>query len=177
MSRMYTQTPLNFRIIGFDPGYDRMGISVLDHKNGREFLIYSACFETNKKMGFADRLVEIDGAVQSAIKTWEPKVAALETLFFSKNVKTALKVAEVRGIIISGARGAGLSVVELSPAAVKIAVTGYGAASKSEIAKMIPKIFAINHEVKHDDEYDAIAVAYAGSMHYCLSTKVNHLQK
>ena len=87
MSRMYTQTPLNFRIIGFDPGYDRMGISVLDHKNGKEFLIYSACFETNKKMGFADRLVEIDGAVQSAIKTWEPKVAALETLFFSKNTR------------------------------------------------------------------------------------------
>jgi len=99
--------------------------------------------------------------VEKAIKKHKPDVLAVETLFFSKNVKTALGVAEARGAILAAAGKAGVPVLEFSPAHVKIAVTGYGSADKKAVANMVPKLVALTKKKRLDDELDAIAVGIA----------------
>ncbi|MEK7531275.1 MAG: crossover junction endodeoxyribonuclease RuvC [Patescibacteria group bacterium] len=143
--------------IAIDPGYDRIGISVFEGKT----LVHSECFETDKKKEFAERLVAVHKHVAAALKKYKPESLALETLFFSTNVKTAIKVSEARGVILLAAAQAGVSVCEYSPQAVKIAVTGSGNAPKEAVIRMVQKLVPLGAQKRLDDEYDAIALGLA----------------
>jgi crossover junction endodeoxyribonuclease RuvC len=145
------------RILAIDPGYDRMGIAVLEGDPSTPMLVWSNCI-TPAKGAPAARLSEASQAVEMAIRTYKPDAGALEGLFFSKNVKTALGVAEARGAILAVFGRAGLSVIECSPQEVKIAVTGYGAADKKAVLAMVPKLLILEPRKRLDDELDAIAV-------------------
>lgn len=156
-------------VLGIDPGYDRCGIAIArrDSKTGRDIVDWSSCVVTNKKDAHYARVSEVCQAVEQALEEYKPTVLAIETLFFNKNVSTALKVAEVRGAIIFAASRRGVHITELSPQDVKAAVTGVGNADKSAVARMIPRIATIpeRSEKRLDDELDAIAVAIAGLSH------------
>lgn len=176
-------------ILGIDPGYDRCGIAVLDQVAQKTTLLYSACIETDGKAPFEVRLAQVVDEILVAAKKFRPSSLAIETLFFSSNQKTAMHVAETRGAIIYAAHHAGLTIHEYSPAAVKIAVTGYGASDKNAVMSMIPRLVAFpenqtqkqatpdktkttnknkmsNHTPKlRDDEFDAIAVAITHGAH------------
>ena len=91
---------------------------------------------------------------------------AIETLLFSKNVKTAIKVAEARGVILAAVAKRKINIFEFNPNTVKLAVTGYGKSDKKQIINMIEKLLNIRYKIKHDDEYDAIALALT-----CSATK------
>ena len=106
----------------------------------------------------AERLAEVSQAVSSALKKYAPDVLAIETLFFSVNKKTALKVAEARGAILAAAGLASVLVIECSPQEVKLAVTGHGGADKKAIAGMIPLLLDLPKKKRLDDELDAIAI-------------------
>ncbi len=150
------------RILGIDPGYDRLGIAIVDfdEKTKKNTLLYSECFETNRKSDMLFRLRDIGEKVRVAIETFEPKALSIETLFLVKNQKTAMRVSEARGIIIYEAIKNGLDVREFSPVNIKMAVTGDGRADKTMIMKMIPLLVKITKkDAMLDDEYDAIAVA------------------
>jgi|SRR3989344_2507918 len=161
------------RVLGIDPGYGRMGVAVLermDDKKGGEILLFSDCLETEAKQEFAERLGKLRRALLVLIKKWRPNMVALEKLFFTTNQKTAMQVAEVRGMIIALTQEKRLTLCEYTPLQIKIAVTGYGRASKTQVANMLHKLIKIegghksNNKIS-DDEYDAIAIALT-----CLAT-------
>lgn len=147
--------------MGIDPGFDRLGIAVVEGDPSRPLCVWSDCVEP-KKGAREMRLGAVYRAVEDALKTYAPETLALETLFFSTNVKTALGVAEARGAVLAAAGACGVSVVEYSPQQVKLAVTGYGAADKKAVSAMVPKLISLPEKKRRlDDEFDALALAIA----------------
>lgn len=149
------------RIIGIDPGYERVGIAVIESKPER--LIYSDCVRTSPRSPVSERLRVIGNAVAKCIRDTKPAELAIETLLFNTNQKTALLVAAARGTIMYVAAEHGLPVAEYSPLQVKVALTSYGRADKQQVAYMISKIIALPKKKRLDDEYDAIALALTHS--------------
>ena len=146
------------RVLAIDPGYDRLGVAVMEYQNGKEYLIYSTCVLTDKKSELPDRLFEVGDAVAKLITTYTPDTVAIETLFFNKNIKTAIGVAQARGIIIYLAKKANCAVYEFGPQEIKVAVTGYGNSDKAAVFAMVSRLVPNVPKQALDDEYDAIAV-------------------
>ena len=147
------------RIIAIDPGYEKVGVAVLEKKDGkREEVLYSDCLRTSPKMRHSDRVSSIGGEIKKIIDIYKPEKMAIESLFFSTNQKTVMLVSEARGAIIYEGSKNGLEIEEFTPLQVKIAVTGYGRSEKKQVISMVEKLVSINKKIKHDDEYDAIAV-------------------
>jgi crossover junction endodeoxyribonuclease RuvC len=156
------------RILGIDPGYERLGIAVLEklpEVSPREKVIFSECFKTSAKLEFSERLHLIGIEVNKVIGKYKPEVLAIETLFLNTNHKTVMKVAEARGVVVYEASCAGLKVFEASPPQIKIATTGYGKANKEQIIKMVKILVDIDNSKKSDDELDAIAIALTAFAH------------
>ncbi len=159
----------NRRVLGIDPGYDRLGLAVLEGDASKPIHIWSDCVippKGEREM----RLAVVYAAVADAIKEYEPDTLAIETLFFSSNRTTALGVAEARGAVLAAAGAAKLTVQEYAPQHVKLAVTGYGASDKAAIARMIPHLVRLPEKKRLDDELDAVALAIAG-----LANRSSHL--
>lgn len=142
--------------IAIDPGYDRVGIAVFQGTA----LVHSECL-TPPRGALYERLVAVTAHIDALIAEVTPTSLAIETLFFSKNQKTALSVAEARGAIIVAAARHGLKVCEYSPQAVKIAVTGSGNAPKEAVIRMVDRLVPLGGRKRLDDEYDAIALGIA----------------
>ncbi len=164
------------RILGIDPGYERMGVAIIEKSmGGKETVIYSDCVRTSARLSMPERLLIIGDAVSRIITEHHPDAAAIEDLYFAKNTTTALTVAEARGVIQYAITKSGIPCTSYHPNAIKIAVTGYGAAKKEDIAFMIPKLVAFADQAafaepaagrgKLDDELDAIAVALTHLAH------------
>ncbi len=148
------------KVLAIDPGYGRCGVAVVEKNGGgKEILLYSACIETPAKAEFADRLAQVSGECARLIKAHAPDCLAMEKLYFQTNQKTAMRVAEVRGALINEAQGAGIEVFEYTPGEVKSAAAGNGSADKKAVARMLHTLMKIEKEIRHDDEYDAIAIA------------------
>ena len=158
--------PTCSRVLALDPGYDRLGIAVLERQNGKETLLFSTCIETKRSELFTDRLLSIGTSVETLITTYTPTAVAIETLFFNKNIKTAIGVAQARGIIIFLARRAGCTVYEFGPQEIKVAVTGYGKSDKNAVIAMVKRLIVGAPETALDDEYDAIAVGITALAHH-----------
>jgi crossover junction endodeoxyribonuclease RuvC len=149
-------------ILAIDPGYDRVGVAVV--KPGRPSeLVLSECIQTNKKDPHEKRLYQIYQKITECIQEYHPTHIALETLFFSVNKKTAIKVAESRGVIVLIAGQHDLPLIELSPQEVKLAMAGVGNADKKQVQKMVALTLKIDISQKIDDEIDAIALGFAAS--------------
>jgi len=146
------------KILSIDPGYERLGIAILEkNKIEKEKLLYSDCFKTSAKDSFHTRLGQIGKEIRKLIEEYEPEALAIENLFFESNQKTAMHVAETRGVLIYEAVSHGLTIQEFTPLQIKAAVTGSGRADKKQVISMIGRLIELNKEIKHDDEYDAIA--------------------
>jgi crossover junction endodeoxyribonuclease RuvC len=146
------------RIISIDPGYDRCGIAIIDEPGT---VIHSTCITTNKKDTISIRLRQIHAGIISSIEAWSPDVLAIETLIASINKKTVVAVAEARGVALLAGAQHNLDIIELSPQAVKIALTGVGNATKEQVQKMTTLTLKLDMAGKLDDEIDAIAVGFA----------------
>ena len=161
------------RILGIDPGYERLGVAVLDpalpeqrgKKNFNHKVIFSECFKTLATLPFPERLRMIGEEVKKIIKKYKPEILSIETLFLTTNQKTVMHVAEVRGVIIYEGMRAGLKIFEASPPQIKIATTGYGRATKEQMIKMVKMLVEIDNLKKSDDELDAIAIAITAFAH------------
>ncbi|MEK7081349.1 MAG: crossover junction endodeoxyribonuclease RuvC [Patescibacteria group bacterium] len=149
------------RIIAIDPGFERVGIAVMEKLSGKESLLYSDCFKTPASSTFPDRLLMIGKEVEKLIRKWNPGALAIETLFFNSNQKTALRVSEARGVVVYAAAKNTLKIFEFTPLQVKIAVTGYGRAEKKQVSQMVKKLIKVGENVTSDDEIDAIAIGLA----------------
>lgn len=153
-------------LLGLDPGYDRCGVALIEKSASGERVLYSGCIETVRTDEFQLRLQQVYEEVHTLITTYTPSVLALETLFLTKNQKTVMRVAEVRGVLLLLAALHGLTVVQFSPPQVKRAICGDGSADKRQIIRMVPQIISLPHTPVHDDEYDAVAVALTASAVY-----------
>lgn len=154
-------------VLGIDPGYDRCGVAVVSRSpEGKEHIQYSACITTSSREKNAARLSTIAQEVNNILETHTPDAVAIEKLFFSKNQKTALLVAEARGAILSVVAATQTPLYEYSPQEVKLAVTGHGNSAKEQVAAMVSQLVEVRAEIQYDDEFDAIATALT-----CLATE------
>ena len=148
-------------ILGIDPGIERMGCAILEKGPAGEKLIYSTCLISSRNDAHEKRLLVLANGLKKIIKDFKPDMMAIEKLFFTANQKTAMKVAEARGVALLLAAENNLKVVEFTPLEVKMAMTGYGRAEKDQVRKMVLAMLKINDNKKLDDEIDAIAIALA----------------
>lgn len=152
----------SFRVLGIDPGFERVGMAVVERvgdKGKKETLLYSACFKTDPKTPFHERLTAIGHEMKRVMELYQPTALAVEKLFLTTNQKTAMQVAEARGVMLYESALRGLEIHEYAPLAIKMAMTGYGKADKTQVAFMVKKLLPASVGVKSDDEMDAIAVA------------------
>lgn len=148
------------RILGLDPGYGRLGFGAVEVIKGEVGCLGCGVITTPADKKHAARLLELAEDIEALIKKFKPDLIAIETLFFAKNVTTALKVAEVRGVILLLAEKAGLETVEVRPNEVKMALTGYGKADKKQMQTMITKVLSLPATPQPDDAADALAIAW-----------------
>lgn len=147
------------RVLAVDPGFGRLGVAVMELRGDRNCLLFSCCIETKPKDKKEKRLFEIGFNIKKILKEWEPNSLAIESLFFNKNVRSAMGVAEARGVVLYEAMVGGLEVFEYSPQAVKIALTGSGNADKKQVELMVSRILSAENLAKRlDDEIDALAL-------------------
>ena len=151
------------RILGIDPGYERLGLAIVEGGKTKEVLLYSNCFKTSAKINFEERLLSLGHKIEETIKKFKPSHLAIENLFLSNNQKTAMRVSETRGAIIYIAKKSGLEIHEYTPLQIKNAIIGYGKAEKRQVALMLSKLIKIPERKRLDDEYDAIAIALTAS--------------
>lgn len=162
MPRKASHSSSPLRVLAFDPGFERLGVAVVTKENGKETLLHSDCIRTEASLPFSERLHILGAAAEAAIKKWQPNAVALEHIFFEKNAKTAIGVAEVKGMLSYIAATNNLPVFEYTPLAVKVAITGYGKSEKKAVAQMVLRLLTIpslpGGKKALDDELDAIAV-------------------
>ncbi|MDI6783100.1 MAG: crossover junction endodeoxyribonuclease RuvC [bacterium] len=156
------------RILGIDPGFARLGFGVIEQQNNQIRMVDFGCIQTTAQRSFPQRLYQIHQELTDILVKYSPDVVVVEELFFSKNVKTAIQVGQVRGVVILTAVQNGIEVKEYTPLQVKLSVVGYGRATKDQIQKMVKGLLRLPQIPKPDDAADALAVAicYAHSRKY-----------
>ena len=156
---------ISMRILGIDPGFERLGVAIIEKNKTKDLVLFSECFKTSATLEFSERLALIGKEIQRVIKKYKPDVLSIETLFFTTNQKTVMHIAEARGVMIYECAKAGMKIFEASPPQIKIATTGYGKANKEQVMKMVKILVDIDNTKKSDDELDAIATAITASAH------------
>lgn len=160
-SNMSIPTANNFNkmiSLGIDPGTKRIGYGVVGKKNGKLKFVDAGLLSVAGK-STSEAILDIKKEVKRIIKLFRPDVIGIEKIFFAKNQKTAIAVAEARGVILSETLGSGIKVLEYTPNEIKMGITGYGAADKKSVFKMV-KIILQEPELKLiDDASDALALA------------------
>ncbi|MCL2639048.1 MAG: crossover junction endodeoxyribonuclease RuvC [Oscillospiraceae bacterium] len=147
------------RIIGIDPGYAIVGYGVVDYSAGRFKTPAYGVIRTKPEMNFDSRLEEIYLDLTTILDEYKPEFMAIEKIFFTTNQKTAIDVAQARGVIVLAAKRHGIKILEYTPLQVKSAVTGYGKAVKKQVQEMTMRILALDALPKPDDAADALAIA------------------
>ncbi len=147
------------RILGLDPGLAIVGYSILDTVNDDIVLNASGSIQTDKDKSDSSRLFEIQNDMQTIIDTYKPQMASIEKLFYFKNQKTVIPVAQARGVILAVLEKNNIPICEYTPIEVKQMITGYGRASKEEVAKIVSVLVKYNKLPKLDDTIDSIAIA------------------
>jgi len=145
-------------ILGIDPGLSNLGYAIVEDKDPPSLVEYGV-IETKKTTPYNIRLREIFEKLQSLFKKYKPEVTVLEKLYFKKNVKTAMRIGEVRGVIFLLTSLFNSEISEISPSKVKSSFTGFGRAGKKEMKRMAEILF--KKRIKEDDSVDAIAIALA----------------
>lgn len=154
------------RIIGIDPGIADTGYGIIETEGSRLKNIAHGSIKTSKDEQMPQRLLQLEQELEQIITLYQPTRFAIEKLFFSRNVTTALIVGQARGIALLVAARHNLSIHELTPLQVKQAVSGYGKADKKQIQNMIKLILNLDTVPKPDDAADALAIAISASNSY-----------
>jgi len=147
------------RVLGIDCGSERTGYGVIESDGGRHSLLIAGVIRTSPKSRFELRLLEIANGLRELIREHAPESAAVEGVFHAVNVKTALKLAHVRGIALLAVAEAGVNLAEYSPLEIKTSVVGYGRAEKTQVQMMVKSLLRLPEIVESQDASDALAVA------------------
>lgn len=146
-------------VIGIDPGIEKTGVGIVQLSNNKLNLIHKELIYTSSKEKFEIRLEKIYNKLSRILSNFEIDYASVEKLFFSKNVKTAISVAEVRGIIILALQQFKIPIYEYTPLQIKQGLIGYGRGTKRQVQELIKIILNSDEIEKRDDVADGIALA------------------
>jgi len=160
------------RILGIDPGFAITGYSIIDYIGNRFKLVASGAIKTEAGMSFPLRLSEIFTDLNKIIDTYEPDSISVEELFFNNNAKTAINVAQARGVIIVVGCQRNIPTYEYTPLQVKQAVVGYGRADKIQVQKMVKTILKVEKLPKLDDITDSMAIAICHAHSFKFANKL-----
>ena len=153
------------RVLGIDCGSERTGYGVIDSDGVDHRLVAAGVIRTDPKEAFEKRLLQIATGLRALIREHTPGAAAVEEVFYSANVKTALKLAQVRGVALLAIAEAGVELGDYSPLEVKTSVVGYGRAEKSQVQLMVRSLLHLREEIASEDACDAVAVAICHATH------------
>jgi len=154
------------RILGIDPGYAIVGFGVVEYAGINFRLINYGAILTEAHTPFTERLCAIDTDIHEIFERYQPDCMAVEKLYFTSNQKTAIDVAQARGILILAAAKKNIPVFEYTPLQVKMAVVGYGKAEKKQVMNMTKNILNLEQIPRPDDAADALAIAICHG-HWC----------
>lgn len=150
---------INMRALGIDPGTGRCGFGIVDKKGNSISAVDYGVIETTKEYSLSERLNIIFTGVNELIEFYKPDVMGIETLYFNKNITTAISVAQARGVIQLAGFQKNIKIFECTPLQVKQQVVGYGRAEKKQVIEMIMQIMNIKKKISPDDAADALAIA------------------
>ena len=151
------------RIIGVDPGLASTGWGVVEFSKNHLLYIAHGCIETGAEESKGERLHIIHSSFMKVLKTYKPREAAIENLYFGKNISSAMSVAEARGVLLLALTSRGLPVRELTPNAIKKSVVGVTRADKSQIQEMVRLILGLKEIPKPDHAADALGAAISAA--------------
>jgi len=147
-------------ILGIDPGTATTGFGVVKKtKKGNPRVVDFGCITTKPGLSDGERLRKLNNELNKLIKKHQPKVLAVENIYFFKNLKTAMPVSQAKGVILLTAAKKKIPVYEFTPLQVKMAITGYGKAEKKQVQKMISVLLNLKETLKQDDAADALGIA------------------
>lgn len=146
-------------ILGIDPGTAIIGYGIIKTQNNKIHYIDHGCIYTQKENSDQERLLTINKELKKIIKKYKPDCLSVEKLFFFKNAKTVISVSQAKGVILLTAHKEKLPIFEYTPLQVKMAITGYGKATKKQIQKTVKMVLGLKEIPSPDDAADAISVA------------------
>lgn len=162
------------RILGLDPGTATVGYGLIEVQDGRPTVITYGVLTTSPADGStARRLQIVYQGLNDLIKQYQPDAAAVEELFFGRNITTAVRVGQARGVLLLALANAEIPVAEYSPPKIKEAVSGYGKASKQQVQFMVQNILELDEIPRPDDAADGLAVALTHYQHYRFESMVS----
>ena len=147
------------KVLGIDPGTAALGYGIVERTGGRLREVDHGCLTTSPDLSLPERLLAIHTLVDELLELHEPDLMGVERLFFSRNVQTALGVGQARGVVLLAAAQHGTPVREATPSEVKSAITGYGAADKAQVQRMVQLVLGMSELPRPDDAADALAIA------------------
>jgi len=161
-------------ILGIDPGYGITGYGLIESAGSRLKALDYGVIETSTDDDFPTRLKTLYTELNKIVKKYKPTLIAIEDLFFYKNVTTAIKVGQARGVIILAAVLARVPIVEFTPLQVKQAISTYGRAGKNQVQQMVKVFLGLESIPKPDDAADALAVAICAANSHRLQNLICH---
>lgn len=154
---------INKTILGLDPGLADTGFGIIIKTGNQIKFVEAGSIKTAKNKDFSTRLEEIYASINSLLKKYNPDLVAIEKLFFAKNVKTALDVAQARGVALLAAKQSKAELLEFTPLQIKQAICANGQASKQQVGLMVKTVLNLKSVPKPDDAADALAIAICAS--------------
>jgi crossover junction endodeoxyribonuclease RuvC len=161
------------RILGVDCGSVKTGYGVIDTDGRDHRLVAAGAIQLKSSQPLRERLAQIAGELRQLIERHRPQAAAVEEVFYSRNVRTALQLAHVRGVVLLAISEAGLEYGEYSPLEIKSSVVGYGRAEKQQVQMMIHSLLGLVETIRSEDACDALAVAVCHATHTAIARRVS----
>jgi crossover junction endodeoxyribonuclease RuvC len=160
------------RVLGIDPGSETTGWGVVEGEARRYKLIEYGTVKAPARERFSARLLKISDGIEAVIEKYKPEVCSVEEAFYATNVKVALKLGQVRGVILLAAERAGLEIGEYSPRLIKQTVVGYGNAEKHQVQEMVRVLLSLRTTPQPHDAADALAIAICHFHHAGVKERV-----
>lgn len=159
-------------VLGIDPGYARVGYGVIEFSKNEYKVIEYGSITTEAGVAIPKRLLKLKEELESVVKKYKIDSASVEELFFNTNTKTAINVAQARGVIVTTLEASSIEVFEYTPLQIKQALVGYGRADKEQMKRMVKGYLKLEKMPKLDDTTDALAIAIC----HCHSFKYNMIK-
>lgn len=160
------------RVLGIDPGSETLGWAIVEGSGSKYAAVDFGIVKSNARHAFSKRLANIYDGVATVIENFQPDVLSIEEAFYAVNVKVALKLGQVRGVVLVLAEQRGLRIAEYAPRLVKQTVVGYGNAEKHQVQEMVKMLLRLNSLPTPHDAADALAIAICHFHHAGVKEKI-----
>ncbi len=161
------------KVLGIDPGSETLGWGVVEGEGLKYKLVDFGTVKSSPKESFSKRLLKIYDGVQAVIEQFQPAVMSVEEAFYANNVKVALKLGQVRGVVLLLGEKSGLEISEFAPRLIKQTVVGYGNAEKHQVQEMVRVLLRLQKAPEPHDAADALAIAICHFHHAGMQTRIN----